>query len=247
MQFYIIRHCQSENNALWKQTGSEHGRSSDPALTDLGHQQAQVLADFLARSAAQGPVGKPDGLGDEAFGITHLYCSLMRRSVQTATYIAEALDLPLIARDDIHERGGIYQKNPHTEINEGLPGPNRDHFQTHHPELILPQSVSAEGWWNRTYEEKEDALQRATLFLAWLEDHHGDTDDRVAIVSHGGFIQSLFSILLGTTLVYEGPKFTREIWIKSNNGSISRVDFWEDGIRFTYLNRVDFFPPHLVT
>jgi len=236
MQLFIIRHCQSENNALWRENGSDDGRFPDPSLTDIGHQQAQILANFLASTS-----------GTEAFGITHLYCSLMRRSVQTATPIAGALDLPLLAHNDIHERGGIYLKNPQTEINEGLPGPNRDHFQAHHPHLILPESLGEEGWWNRPYEEREDALPRARRFFTWLEESHGGTDDRVAIISHGGFVQSLFSILLGAAMVFTTTESSRELWIKTNNGSISKVDFWEEAIRFTYLNRVEFYPPHLIT
>ncbi len=247
MHLFIIRHCQSENNALWRRTGSDNGRSADPVLTDLGHKQAQVLADFLAEPLAEGEVAKPDGTTDTGFGITHLYCSLMLRSVQTGTYIASALDLPLVALEDIHERGGIYLKNTETQEPEGLPGPDRDHFQTNHPHLILPDHIGAEGWWNREYEDQEKAMQRAKRFFTWLEEHHGDTEDRVAIVSHGGFIQSLFSILLGATLTYSHGVGERHIWIKSNNGAISRVDFWPEAIRLTYLNRVDFFPPELVS
>ena len=47
MQFYFIRHGQSENNALWERTGSSEGRSEDPELTALGHRQAKRLAQFL--------------------------------------------------------------------------------------------------------------------------------------------------------------------------------------------------------
>ena len=247
MQFFIIRHCQSENNELWIRTGSENGRSSDPSLTAVGFQQVKVLVDFLAGSSSQGSVGRPDGPTNGGFGITHLYCSLMRRSVETAAPIAEALGLPLTARCDIHERGGIYLKDPQTEIKKGLPGLNREYFQTHYPKMILPESLGSEGWWNRPYEERAEALTRARHFFTWLDQRHGGTEDRVAIVSHGGFIQSLLSVLLGTTLVNQEFGASREIWIKSNNGSISRIDFWDEGIRLTYLNRVDFYPPNLIT
>ncbi len=247
MQLFFIRHCQSENNALWRRTGSDNGRSSDPSLTEIGFQQAQILADFLSASSAQGRVGKPNGTSDNDFGFTHLYCSLMRRAIQTGTPIAEALGLPLIAHYDIHERGGIYYKDPNSETNKGLPGPNRDHFQTHHPQLILPESLGTDGWWNRPYEDQEEALTRARNFYAWLEVQHGGTEDRVAIISHGGFFQSLLSILLGASLVNTEIEPSREIWIKSNNGAISRFDFWEEAIRLTYLNRVEFYPPELTT
>ncbi|MDX1415058.1 MAG: histidine phosphatase family protein [Candidatus Promineifilaceae bacterium] len=247
MQLFIIRHCESENNALWKRTGSDNGRFSDPALTTVGQQQAQVLADFLSRASAQKAENSSAGMEFDNFNFTHLYCSLMRRSVQTGTPIAKALNLPLVAHYDIHERGGIYLKDPQTEVNEGLPGPNRAHFEQHHPELILPESLGEKGWWNRSYEDTDQALERARVFLRWLENEHGGGEDRVAIITHGGFIQSLIAVLLGADLLYVEVKPEREIWIKSNNGSISRVDFWSDFIRVSYVNRVEFYPPYLIT
>lgn len=247
MQLYIIRHCQSENNALWRRTGSEIGRSSDPGLTDIGLQQAQILAEFLAAASANGPDGTPDSTGVDRFDFTHLYCSLMQRSVQTGSPIAAVLGLPLVAHGDIHERGGIYLRDYEAEVNRGLPGPNRNYFQEHHPYLTLPDSLGEEGWWDRAYEEREQALDRARKFFNWLEKTHGSTEDRVAIISHGGFIQSLYSVLLGTDLNFSDGQSSREIWIKSNNGSISRLDFWDHSIRLAYLNRMEFYPPHLVT
>lgn len=247
MHLYIIRHCQSENNALWRRTGSDHGRSSDPALTPLGHKQAQFLAQYLAEQNKNGKSGPATKAGDQDYGITHLYCSLMLRSIQTGIYISEALGLPLLGHAEIHERGGIYLKNPYTLENEGLPGPDRSHFQAHHPQLVLPETLGNEGWWNRDYEELEVALQRARRFLIWLEKKHGDKQDRVAIISHGGFIQALFAELLGASFIFENDGLERQIWIRINNGSLCRIEFWPDGIRLAYLNRVEFFPPELIS
>ena len=47
MQLYFIRHGQSENNARWMSTGSHRWRSEDPGLTEVGQQQAEILAQFL--------------------------------------------------------------------------------------------------------------------------------------------------------------------------------------------------------
>ena len=43
VQLYLIRHGQSENNAR-----PEHLRVEDAELTDLGHQQAEQLAPWIA-------------------------------------------------------------------------------------------------------------------------------------------------------------------------------------------------------
>jgi 2,3-bisphosphoglycerate-dependent phosphoglycerate mutase len=247
MQLYLIRHCQSENNALWYRTGSGDGRSSDPPLTELGHQQAQYLAQYIAGSSSAEPQTQNSFLDSHGFKITHLYCSLMRRSIETGLYIARQLDLPLVAHADIHERGGIYLKNPQTSENEGLPGPNREYFSQHFPSLILPDSVGADGWWNRPYEPRDAAVSRAESVIHWLLSTHDGTDDHVAMVIHGGFIQSLFSALFRMPLLEEAFGNGREVWIKANNGSIIRIDFFDETVRLTYQNRFEFIPAHLVT
>lgn len=165
MELYLIRHCQSENNALWTRTGSGNGRSEDPLLTDLGHLQAQQLAKFLAQPyqldghSTQSEINNHNG-----YCFTHLYCSLMRRSIQTATYIAEALDMPLVALDNVHERGGIYLRDPETGLNEGLPGFTRAYFETEYPHVEWPDSLGADGWWGRPYEDRDAARLRAQFF-----------------------------------------------------------------------------------
>jgi 2,3-bisphosphoglycerate-dependent phosphoglycerate mutase len=247
MQLYIIRHCQSQNNELWKRTGSSNGRLADPPLTAAGCQQAELIAQHLA-APLEGQV-RPRAIDNwsPAYNITHLYCSLMRRSVETGLAISEAVALPLTVREDIHERGGIYLKNPESQEREGLPGPNRDHFQTTYPSLVLPDTLGDVGWWNRPYEDREMALSRAATFLRWLVAEHDGTEDRVALVTHGGFIQSLFQTLFQSPLIDKNLGATREIWFKVNNGSITRIDFMEEVIRITYQNRVDYLPAHLIT
>jgi 2,3-bisphosphoglycerate-dependent phosphoglycerate mutase len=247
MQLYIIRHCQSQNNELWKRTGSSNGRLADPPLTATGCQQAELLAQHLADPLEGQAWPKSIDNSILAYDITHLYCSLMRRSVETGLAIAEALALPLVVREDIHERGGIYLENPESQEREGLPGPDRDYFQTTYPSLVLPDTLGEVGWWNRPYEDREMALSRAAAFLRWFVAEHDGTEDRVAMVTHAGFMQSLFQTLFQSPMVDKELGATREIWFKANNGSISRIDFMEEVIRITYQNRVDYLPAHLIT
>jgi 2,3-bisphosphoglycerate-dependent phosphoglycerate mutase len=247
MQFYIIRHCQSENNALWQRTGSSDGRLADPPLTEIGRLQAEQLAAYIAGANGNG-AGQPDDPFDRAgIDITHLYCSLMGRSIETGLIIAKALDLPLIAREDIHERGGIYLTDPQTDERIGLAGPNRDDFSRSYPTLILPETLRSEGWWNRPYEDRETSVLRAHSFLDWLLETHAGTEDRVAIITHAGFIQSIFSALLGVPDLSTNLGSSRNIWIRISNGSITRLDFYEELVRLGYQNRVDFIPTELLT
>ena len=248
MQFYFIRHGQSENNLLWAETGSSQGRSEDPDLTPVGRQQAELVAQFLNQDAP----GSTSGSGDEGvqnvggFGLTHLYTSLMVRAVATGTIVARALDLPLVAWVDAHERGGIYLKDEQTDERIGQPGHNRAYFEHHYPDLVLPDSLGEAGWWNRPYEDQEQRLARAWRFLQQLLERHGHTDDRVAVISHGGFYNSLLAALLKL------PE-PENVWFVLNNAAITRIDFRDESDEFAehialaYVNRVDFLPPELVT
>ena len=109
MQLFFIRHGQSVNNKLWEATGSNAGRSEDPELTPAGREQAKLLASFIAaKDAGAREDGKNGEPKRDYFGFTHLYTSLMVRAVETASYIAGALEIPLYAWPEIHECGGIY-------------------------------------------------------------------------------------------------------------------------------------------
>ena len=247
MQLYFIRHGQSENNALWMNTGSHIGRSEDPGLTAVGRQQAEILARFLsqANSTLRPPftstgLSTSDFQNVAGFGITHLYSSLMLRAVTTGTIIAQALDLPLVAWKDIHEWGGIYLRDEQTDEPIGLPGRNRAYFEQHFPDLVLPDSLGEAGWWGRPFEEPELRFPRARRVLHDLLERHGHTADRVALVSHGGFFNYLLAAILNMP-GREGYRFYL------NNTAISRFDFNDEAIWLNYLNRVDFLSKELIT
>ena len=99
MHLLLIRHGQSTNNALANQGGNAYttGRLPDPELTELGHRQAHALADWIP-----GVDPRP----------THIYCSPMSRTLQTAAPLADALDLPIGVKSLLHERPGPVQITP---------------------------------------------------------------------------------------------------------------------------------------
>ena len=245
MQLYIIRHAQSENNLLWQRTGSSNGRIPDPTLTEIGRQQARLVAQFLARSTGEAPTAERDNR--DGFGLTHLYCSLMERAVLTGAYIAQTTGLPLVGLMDIHEWGGIYAIDEETGEKIGLPGPNRADFAARHPILVLPESLNHKGWWNREPEPVEERPSRARRFWQFLLEQHGQSNDRVAIVSHGGFMQTLLKTLLNRSEPDITLGLPADVWFVTNNVSISRIDFEADHFRIGYLNRVDFLPDELIT
>jgi len=241
MQLYFIRHGQSENNLLWAETGSIDGRSDDPELTEAGCLQVEKLAALLSRPGKSPAIpAEYDGQNVTGFQITHLYCSLMLRAVDTATILARALDLSPAAWQDVHEVGGIHWKEEDGDEPVGQAGKNRAYFEEHYPHLRLPSSLGEEGWWNRPVEPREERPRRAARFLRELLARHGESGDRVAVVSHGGFYNHLMRAIL--CLPPEG-----ELWFAINNTAVTRVDFTPDDIVVQGTNRVDHLPPDLIT
>ena len=244
MQLYFIRHGQSQNNASWDTSGSDHGRVADPGLTELGHRQAACVAQFLT-------VGNPvfrfagrDTQNGRGFPITHLYCSMMLRAVQTATPIASALNLQLVAWPDLHEHGGIYTDDA-AGVPHGQTGLTRSQCAEQFPHLQVPDGLDERGWWqSRPYESDELYRQRAQRFLSELHAKHGTTDDAVAVVSHGAFYTQMMRDLLGITR-YDGMN-----WFAMNNCAISRIDFDHGEPNFlviAYQNRAEFLPRNLLS
>ncbi len=240
MQFYFIRHGQSTNNLLWQRVGSSQGRSEDPELSAVGRRQAEILAQHLRQSNPNVATRDHDNQNLAGFGITHLYASLMVRSLATGTAIAQALDLPLIAWDDIHERGGIWLEDDGTGERLGQPGKNRAFLEALYPHVVLPPSLGDAGWWGRPYETAEQWATRAQRFLRELSERHGGTKDRVAVISHAGFYNELMTRLLALPT-------QNGYWFALNNAAITRIDFHVDGTVLVYSNRVDFLPAELVT
>lgn len=254
MLLYLIRHAQSANNDLYARTGSSDGRSADPPLTELGHRQAELLAHYLATSR-EGP-GNASPILDEfaarhnrrGFDLTHLYCSLMTRAIQTGSYIAAATGLPITGWVEVHERGGVHHLDEISGEDIGLPGPNRAWFAAEYPHLILPDRLGDAGWWNRPPETITEALDRANTVWLQLLERHGGTEDRVAIVSHLGFFQSLLTVMLATESGQAVRSFgLSRIMFGMSNVSISRFELDGESFVVRYLNRVDFLPEELIT
>ena len=246
-RLYLLRHAQSENNAIWDSRGDHQPlRKPDPELTDIGHRQAEVLAEHLAHPAAE-PRQHPFAPGQEThFGLDAIYCSLMTRSVLTAEYVARACDLPLNALPDIFEKHGIYDVDEGGNM-RGLPGPGRDYFAERFPSLGLPDEFNDAGWWNRPVEDEAQFLERMSRLLTRLRGELGSTDKRIAMVVHGDFIDQFVNELMG--VVRHQPNYDSH-WVGNwtfHNTSISRIDFDGDAASVIYLNRIDHLDNGLVT
>ncbi|MBN1412495.1 MAG: histidine phosphatase family protein [Spirochaetales bacterium] len=242
MQLYLIRHGQSVNNHILIETGSSKNRHDDPDLTDTGKKQADTLARFLQKTdqvPAQAHI-QYDVHNVNGFHFTHLYTSLMIRSIKTGQHIAERINLPLVALEDLHEEGGIFLKNEKTGEYIGQMGKSMTYFQKYFPSLILPDNLNQDGWWNRPFEPMEQRPLRARRVMQFLIAKHGTTDNRVACITHGGFYNCLVMEILNCNA---HPR----LWFSLNNAAISRFDIYPEERVGCYLNRIDFMPDELKT
>jgi 2,3-bisphosphoglycerate-dependent phosphoglycerate mutase len=247
MQLYFIRHGQSQNNANWN--NPDYKESPDPALTEVGIEQACYVSEFLKEAQTVTDPKEWNIQNQYGFGLTHIYTSLMERAVHTAAPTARALGLPFAAWEQIHESGGIFGRDGEEKL-QGLPGKARAYYQEQFPELQLPDQLNGTGWWNcRPFETEEECHTRTRQFVADLIARHGDREgkpeDRIAIFSHGGFFVHLMFALLDTPWRQAAHGLTS--WFVLNNCSISRIDFHESEINIAYLNRTNHLPVSLIT
>lgn len=251
MQVYFIRHGQSVNNSLWEgEKYMAEGRMADPPLTQKGLRQAEITGDFLALKREACNLMRPelDYQNRTGFHLTHLYCSLMERALQTGVIIAEKIGLPLIGLEDVHEIGGIY----HESIIDGLPvveilhGLGSKELAERYPTVQLNAPIPERGWWLGGKEPLEKRVERVKRVIQFIKDRHGGTEDRVGIVTHGSFTAQLYRQILHLNMKPDIDYITRKGFV-SNNCSITRVDDYGQEFLMMYFNRADHLPDELIT
>jgi broad specificity phosphatase PhoE len=237
MQLLIIRHAQSVNNA--SMMFNERDRVYDPGLSDLGHLQAQAAARHLCEGYSperitDGPYHKnPELRQQRGFKIDKLYCSPMYRTLQTASYIAKATGLTPHVRVDIHEHGGLYLEDAEKQITS-YPGKTRAEILSEFPGYVLTDEIGDTGWWKGGMEDLTTAYARAIKVAQQLrEEAKAAPDERIALVTHGTFIDALLKALFNQL-----P--SRNLWYFQYNTAMTRVDFHHSGeLLLRFMNRVD--------
>lgn len=245
MKLFLIRHAQSANNALAESAAMDDylaQRSPEPSITELGFRQAQLTADHLAQ--LEWPEDGSDQRTNDShgYGFTKLFVSPMWRTLQTSWPIAKALQLKPEVWIDIHEHGGIFHGNPRHGDVVSLPGLTRQEIIEKFPGYQLPDAITETGWWDGGYEEMEGCYERAAMVANTLRDWAPDmADDRIALVSHGTFLDSLIKALLG-------HDFASQLYYTHYNTAITRIDFTPKGfLLLRYLNRTEHLTPTLIS
>jgi len=249
MQLYLIRHGQSTNNVSWEFRDTDgYDRVSDPPLTELGIRQAQALATYITATQSIPDKNISVGTYRNSVSLTHLYSSLMIRAIQTGTVLSDSLGIPLYGLPDVHEIGGIYLEtlvDGKTEISFEH-GVTPAYLQENFPAFKLHQPIEETGWWQGGQEPADAPLARANRVLQFLLTKHLGTNDHVAVVTHGGFFNTLVRAIFSIR-PDEPDNRNLPIWFSFCNCAISRFDFGNDRVIFTYHNRTDYFPEELVT
>ncbi|MBI1294705.1 hypothetical protein GC175_07075 [bacterium] len=266
MILYLIRHAQSANNVLAEKVRAigeldelsyddyRLYRVADPSLTEIGFQQADILANYLQTAKPKHRAGfddpgdlEPGEFEGNPFAINRLYCSAMLRALQTAKPIGEKLGIRPTIWLDVHEHGGVFDNQAEDGLAKGRPGLNRMEIAQSFPGTDVTDDVTQRGWWFADEEDYADCQGRA---LRVTEDlfrmARTDENDRVAIVSHGTFLDCLLKALIGRLPGYE-------FRFGHYNTSITRVDFTASQygggqhVVVRYVNRVDHLSHDLVT
>ncbi len=252
MELYIIRHAQSTNNALGQDISR---RVMDAPLTELGHRQAEIVAQHLASADfpemifRRLPQQSSEEHGSSAqaerlhYGLTHLYCSAMHRALQTSLPIARALGLRPEVWVDIHELGGIYMEEDGGYV--GYPGFTRAEILAQFEDYHLPDTIREDGWWERSrgMEVEAEMIMRAVRVAEQVRTWAAQSDgsQRIGLVTHGLFaswlLKAIFNQLPGTDVYYN-----------HYNTAITRLDFAPDGmVHLRYLNRIAHLPLDMIS
>ena len=228
MRLYLIRHAESENNALAPER--IHQRKVDPDLTPRGYQQRDLLARHIGAGA--------DAVG-EGYRITHLYTSAMYRSLLTTEPVSDALGLAPIAWLDLHEKGGMFQER-NGEIS-GFGGMSRSAILGRFPAYQLPDEVTERGWYDAALGREAEARSyyRAIKVARALRER-ADTDDVIALVSHAGFLDVLLKAIFEQL-----PSRPYIMRYYHENTAITRINFDKGWAALHYMNRVDHLPAAL--
>lgn len=232
MELFLIRHGQSANNAL----GDVKRRDKDPELTELGEEQAEHLSAYLAAGGHLSPGERVEGrpLFDR------LYCSPMIRAMRTAVPLGKKLGITPEVWVDIHEMGGIYLDHGGERGTVGYPGQTRGEMAARFPGYALPDEVGEDGWWAGGMESFHVGQGRAIGVAAALRERAAE-NERIALVSHGGFGSCLLQAL-GRQLPAEG------VYYDHGNTAISRLELRDGGVTvMRYLNRLDHLPEELLS
>ena len=193
MELFLVRHGQSEYNIGLTEY-------LDSGLTPLGRAQAD-------RTAAR--------LADE--GLTHVYVSPLRRTLQTAGPICAAAHLRGEVMADVCEYFSADNPAYHQ-----FPGLSPAEMEREFPWAFVGDSFPCElPWWPQTLETPIMLVRRAEQARDALLRLHAETDHRILVVSHADTVGRLMEAFLRVAAYPDEPP-----WLE--NCSVTRLHVGSD-------------------
>ena len=175
-------------------------------LTELGKEQAHKIGEWLASHEGCDATFK-------------MYSSDLNRAAQTAEQIQKVLALPdtsLIKTQALRE----------INLGEGN-GKSRDWYNEH--VAPAPQKYNPDF---RSFPDAENDRELWSRLYSFYEQLISSSDEKIIIVSHGGALSFLISMIMGDSFE---DRQKRNVFGRS--GSVSRFIIKEDGsVEISYLN-----------
>lgn len=195
---YIARHGETEYNRLNK----IQGRGIDAPLNETGRRQAAAIAGSLPKDR-----------------ITHIFCSSLKRSMETAQIIAERLPLEISSYPELDEMDfGIIEGKPVDEIT------------THLTELHETWKSGNTRFPVEQGEHPEAVLERVCSRMdIIINEYEGQG---IVFVLHGRLIRILLSHWLG----YGLPAMHE---IAHSNAGLYHVQYQNESFKSVFLNQTD--------
>uniref|UniRef100_A0A0G4HCI2 Uncharacterized protein n=1 Tax=Chromera velia CCMP2878 TaxID=1169474 RepID=A0A0G4HCI2_9ALVE len=198
MKVVLIRHAQSENNALYWRLFDRYGRPSptsdkqkfeemmrefednrdaNPKLSSVGYEQAEKLAEGIHHFLDTSP---------EALDETRIFVSPLRRAIETSIPFLRKVKIGkrrCACHPEIFEVGGCYHANMKEKGGDeagsgsgamginfvGMKGETRKECEDKYGELFsFPESME-NGWYHGSSKEThQEAVQRSLRVAEWL-------------------------------------------------------------------------------
>ncbi len=195
MLLYCVRHGESTYNAEGRIQGQ-----SDVPLSDLGRRQSRAVAEALR--------GEP---------IEALYSSPLRRAMDTALPVGEALRLPVQTDPRLMEICvGVFQHQLKSELDARFPE-HIARWRSGDPDFALPGGESRRALMERGRTVIDHIARRAL--------------GRVTVVSHGGLLAAALKSLL------EIPARLHPFSLR--NGSITQLELTDGEVKLVTFNQTE--------